>query len=421
MISRIASLPPGRSTRRSSRSAALEIGDVADTEPDGRRVERRVAEREVRAGRRAPSRRRATCVCARSSMRSEKSRPTTPPRRAARPRSRDRPCRSRRRGRGRPGCTAACDGEPAPAPVEPGRHHAVHRVVDGRDAVEHRLDARRVERAGLVRHEPHRRTSVLSMPSWSRQRATTKSTRSPTDSGGVVEAGRGEEDHGARLVQRREPAQVDRGQRRLARHEDELAPFLERDGGGAMDEVRHRAGCQRADRGHRAGADDVGVHLRRAARVRALPVVDAVDGDLAVAGPGEPRQHLVAPERRVAVELGREHLDAGRGRADPDLGSRGASASQDPGRVRRPDAPVTPRKTLTPGSVVPRARAGRRLSATSGPSRRRGTPRCSSIWSSADRRTAPSSCSRTSSPRSGVVVEEGDVRPLPIAERSGAP
>ena len=33
--------------------------------------------------------------------------------------------------------------EPPPAPVEPGRHHAVHRVVDRRDPVEHRAGRRR--------------------------------------------------------------------------------------------------------------------------------------------------------------------------------------------------------------------------------------------------------------------------------------
>ena len=88
---------------------------------------------------------------------------------------------------------------------------------------------------------PHLATSALSIPIWSRQRATRKSTRSSIVSGAVVEARRREEDHRARVVQRREAAQVDRGERRLARDEDELAALLERDRGGAVDEVLHRA------------------------------------------------------------------------------------------------------------------------------------------------------------------------------------
>ena len=39
--------------------------------------------------------------------------------------------------------------------------------------------------------------------------------------GAVVEARRGEEDHGAGVVERREPAEVDRRERRLARDEHE--------------------------------------------------------------------------------------------------------------------------------------------------------------------------------------------------------
>ena len=39
--------PPGFSTRRELGEAALEVGDVADAEADGRRVERGVREREL--------------------------------------------------------------------------------------------------------------------------------------------------------------------------------------------------------------------------------------------------------------------------------------------------------------------------------------------------------------------------------------
>ena len=72
---------------------------------------------------------------ARSSIAAEKSSPVTW-RRSAPPRPRGRRCRSTRRGRGRR-AHDGLDREPAPLAVEPGRHHAVHRVVDRRDAVEH--------------------------------------------------------------------------------------------------------------------------------------------------------------------------------------------------------------------------------------------------------------------------------------------
>ncbi len=92
--------------------------------------------------------------------------------------------------------------QPAPAPVEPSRHQPVHRVVDRRDAIEHALHLGRLEPAALearlaprrlryrIRrrqdrvaagaHSPQPLTSVCSTPSWSRQRATMKSTRSST-------------------------------------------------------------------------------------------------------------------------------------------------------------------------------------------------------------------------------------------------
>ena len=120
--------------------------------------------------------------------------------------------------------------------------------------------------------------------------------------GAVVEAGRGEEDHGARLVQRREPAQVDRRERRLARDEDELPPLLERDRGRAVDQVLHRAGRERADGRHRARADHVRVHLGGAARVRALEVALAVDRDRLAGVADEPRR---APPRAEATRRGR--------------------------------------------------------------------------------------------------------------------
>ena len=67
-----------------------------------------------------------------------------------------------------------------PALVEPGGHQPVHHVVDRRDPVEHRPHLGRRQPPRLGRHSPHRLASECSKPRWSRQRATTKSTRSPT-------------------------------------------------------------------------------------------------------------------------------------------------------------------------------------------------------------------------------------------------
>ena len=140
VISRIASRPPGRSTRRSSRSAELEVGDVADrrSRSSPRRSSRpRTA---ARAGRPRPTRSPAPCAApARASAARSRARRRSP-----------RPARSVGDGeiagaaRGVEHAVAGPDGrrggEPAPAQVEPGRHHPVHRVVDRRDAVEHRPD-----------------------------------------------------------------------------------------------------------------------------------------------------------------------------------------------------------------------------------------------------------------------------------------
>ncbi len=71
-----------------------------------------------------------------------------------------------------------------PASVEPRGHQPVHHVVDRGDAVEHPADLVGGQASRLVRHScPQRFASTLSMPSWSRQRATRKSTRSSIDSG----------------------------------------------------------------------------------------------------------------------------------------------------------------------------------------------------------------------------------------------
>ena len=180
VISSTASLPPGRSTRRELAQARLEVGEVAHAE--ARRSRRRT--RRPRTGSAsaspcthsiAPDFRRA-----RSSMRSEKSSPTTaPPRRSAS--TARSPVPQHASSTRSPGHTTSLYGEPPPAAVEPGRHDVVHDVVDRRDAVEHAAHGLGLERPGLVGHRASRPsgvTSALSIPIWSRQRATTKSTRS---------------------------------------------------------------------------------------------------------------------------------------------------------------------------------------------------------------------------------------------------
>ena len=141
---------------------------------------------------------------------------------------------------------------------------------------------------------------------------------------------------------------MDRRQRRLARHEDELAPLLERDGRGAVDEVLHRAGRERPDGRHRAGADDVGVDARRPARVRAAEVVLAVDGDLRG---GARRRTARAPPRARAKDPGRARSRAPRSPSATPLSpisqSTAASARRSRSAYGAPDAPVTPRKTRT--------------------------------------------------------------------------
>ena len=68
VISRIASRPPGRSTRCSSRSAELEVGEVAGAEADRRRVERLIVERQREQVALRPSRPPADLRRARSSI-----------------------------------------------------------------------------------------------------------------------------------------------------------------------------------------------------------------------------------------------------------------------------------------------------------------------------------------------------------------
>ena len=101
-----------------------------------------------------------------------------------------------------------------------------------------------------------------------------------------------------------------------------------------MDEVLHRARGKRADRRHRARADDVRIDARRAACVRAPKVVLAIHGDLGGSGPDETLEHLLPRERRISIQLGREHLDPRARRAQADLAVDCRERAQQTLRVR---------------------------------------------------------------------------------------
>ena len=188
--------------------------------------------------------------------------------------------------------------------------------------------------------------SALSIPIWSRQRATTKSTRSSIVSGTVVEARRREQDHRCPIVQGRgEPAEVDRVERRLARDQHERAPLLEGDRRGAGIRFCIAPDASVPTVRHRARADDVGVDACRPTRVRAPEVVLAVDRDLSAEPTSAPAS---SRERRVPVDVPsrapRSRTARRRGRYRSRRNERVAAAAPRKG----PDAPVTPRKTLTP-------------------------------------------------------------------------
>ena len=175
-------MPPGLSTRASLPKPGLEVGEVSDAEADGGRVELAVRERERQ--------RVALDPLDRAGL---------PPRSLEHPRREVEPDDAApaplRRDRKVAGAATRVehavarpddlgDGELAPALVEADGHDPVHQVVDRRDAVEHAAHGLGSERAGLVGHDesPQRGMRALSMPIWSRQRATTKSTRSSIDS-----------------------------------------------------------------------------------------------------------------------------------------------------------------------------------------------------------------------------------------------
>ena len=113
-----------------------------------------------------------------------------------------------------------------------------------------------------------------------------------------------------------------------------------------MDEVRHRAGGDRPERRHRARADDVGVDLRRAARVRRLPVVRGRRRSTSSARRSTKR---ASTSSRGSAGRRRARSRAPRSRrADaqsPTSQPASASASSSRAAYGAPEAPVMPRKT----------------------------------------------------------------------------
>ena len=150
VISRIASRPPGRSTRRSSCSPCSSSDEVADAEADRRRVERLVRERKRERVAFDPL--ELGSLAARALE--HRLREVEPRDLSARCRRRDREVAGSAAGVEHP--VAGPDHRfgrlAAPAPVEPGRHQPVHRVVDGRDPVEHRPHALGRKRPALDAH-----------------------------------------------------------------------------------------------------------------------------------------------------------------------------------------------------------------------------------------------------------------------------
>src|SRR6478609_1491780 len=151
----------------------------------------------------------------------------------------------------------------------------------------------------------------------------------------VVEAWREKEHRRPRLPHPEHVLEVDRRERRLARAEDQLAALLDHDARRALDQVRHRAGGDRAERAHRARADHVAVDLRRAARVGRVPVALIVERDRVADRLDQTRDRLVGREPRVVVELGRDDLDPGPRGAEPDLATGGRERLEQARRVRR--------------------------------------------------------------------------------------
>src|SRR5262249_41704838 len=187
--------------------------------------------------------------------------------------------------------------------------------------------------------------------------------------GAVVEARRRKEDRRARPPQGEHVLEMDGRERRLPRDEHEPALLLERDRGGPVDQVLHRAGGDRPEGAHRAWTDYVGIDLRGSRRIRSAPVLRVVERRLPARVLEQALERLVRGETRVAAELGREHLDARARGAHADLPVGGRQRLEEPGRVRRPrgaryaeedsqgatstSAPSTPRGTQRARAAPP--------------------------------------------------------------------
>ena len=132
-----------------------------------------------------------------------------------------------------------------------------------------------------------------------------------------------------------------------------------------------------------------------------LEVVLAVDRDLLRGVADEPLEHLLAWERRIAVQLGREHLDA-RARGDEaDLAVDCRERAHETLGVGAPDAPVTPRKTRTRQAYPARqsmAGGAKRTSSVSARRIRASGVRLAAYCHALAARNAPSA-SRFSCPR----------------------
>ena len=143
-------------------------------------------------------------------------------------------------------------------------------------------------------------------------------------------------------------------------NDHELPSLLDRDGGGAVDQVRHRAGGDRPRRAHRARADDVRVHLRRTARIRARASRSA----RARSRRHGRRRSGAAPRPGRGRDRRRARWRRPRAPADeaqrPTSTSAATSASRRRAAYGAPEAPVIPRKMFispAPGALAPAAAA----------------------------------------------------------------
>ena len=332
------------------------VGQVAHAEGDGggrdlvvadRQVERVAGhEPDVRAVEAAPPSRGRS-----RSMFSEKSTPVTSP---ASP--------TRRGQLEREVAGAAADVEPraaprptprlvggqrAPAAVEAGRHHAVHRVVRPGDAVEHHPHPLGGQRAvGGARLERCRRSCPPPLQESAvhahqiQHLSGHEVDRVLQRIGMRVEAGhrRGDRAPASRSVSSARrwitDSGVSRGTSTRRRSSFSATPAAR------WIRLACRGGRDRAAGGHRARADHVRVALRRARRIRREPVVLVVQRRDAAAVLGhEPRRRLGRRQRAVAVQLPGDHRGAGLRRC------RGRPRRRRP-RGRRGPAPRTEPRML---------------------------------------------------------------------------